>query len=54
MQQMMRFAAAHASEIAYVFDNLRGRNGATVAPKDQEVAKSAEQVITRRKAAQKE
>ena len=39
MQQMMRYGAAHASEIAYVFDNLRGRNGASVDPKDQEVAK---------------
>jgi para-nitrobenzyl esterase len=39
MQQMMRYGAAHASEIPYVFDNLRGRNGAAVAPKDQEVAK---------------
>jgi para-nitrobenzyl esterase len=39
MQQMMRFGAAHASEIAYVFDDLRGRNGATVPPKDHEVAK---------------
>jgi len=35
----MRYGAAHGSEIPYVFDNLRGRNGATVAPKDQEVAK---------------
>jgi para-nitrobenzyl esterase len=39
MQQMMRYGAAHASEIAYVFDNLRARNGAAVAPKDKEVAK---------------
>jgi para-nitrobenzyl esterase len=39
MQQMMRYGAAHGSEIPYVFDNLRGRNGATAAPKDQEVAK---------------
>ena len=39
MQQMMRFGAAHASEIAYVFDNLRSRNGAAIAPKDEEVAK---------------
>jgi para-nitrobenzyl esterase len=35
----MRYGAAHASEIAYVFDNLRGRNGATVASRDKEVAK---------------
>ena len=39
MQQMMRFGASHASEIPYVFDNLRDRNGATVADKDKEVAK---------------
>jgi para-nitrobenzyl esterase len=38
MQQMMRYGAAHASEIAYVFDNLRSRNGSASAPKDQEVA----------------
>jgi len=39
MQQMMRFGAAHASEISYVFNNLRGWNGATVATRDHEVAK---------------
>lgn len=39
MQQMMRYGAAHASEIPYVFDNVRGRNGAAVPPKDGEVAK---------------
>ncbi len=39
MRERMRYGAAHGSEIAYVFDNLSGRNGATVAPKDQEVAK---------------
>ncbi len=38
MQQMMRYGAAHASEIPYVFDNLRGRNGVAVPPKDHEVA----------------
>ena len=38
MQARMRYGAAHASEIPYVFNNLRARNGATVAPKDQEVA----------------
>ena len=38
MQQMMRYGAAHGSEIAYVFNNLRPRNGAALAPKDQEVA----------------
>ena len=36
---MMRFGAAHGSEIPYVFGNLRARNGTTVDPKDQEVAK---------------
>ncbi len=39
MQQRMRYGAAHGSEIPYVFDNLRDRNGAAVAPKDQEVAR---------------
>lgn len=39
MQERMRYGAAHASEIPYVFNNLRGRNGAAVDPKDQEVAK---------------
>lgn len=39
MKQRMRFGASHASEIAYVFDNLTGRNGAAVEPKDMEVAK---------------
>src|SRR3989440_2131151 len=39
MQGMMRYGAAHASEIPYVFNNLSSRDGATVAPKDQEVAK---------------
>lgn len=38
MQQMMRFGAGHASEISYVFNNLRGRNGAAVEPKDRDVA----------------
>jgi para-nitrobenzyl esterase len=38
LQARMRFGAAHASEIGYVFDNLRDRNGVTVAPKDKEVA----------------
>jgi para-nitrobenzyl esterase len=40
MQQMMRYGASHASEIPYVFNNLRGRNGAAVDPKDKEVAKT--------------
>ncbi len=39
MQQWMKYGAGHASEIAYVFDNLRNRNGAIVDPKDKEVAK---------------
>jgi para-nitrobenzyl esterase len=39
MQGRMRYGAAHASEIPYVFNNLSSRNGATVAPQDQEVAK---------------
>lgn len=38
MQERMRFGAAHASEIGYVFDNLQERNGATIAPKDKAVA----------------
>jgi para-nitrobenzyl esterase len=39
MQERMRYGAAHASEIPYVFNNLSPRNGTTVEPKDQEVAK---------------
>jgi para-nitrobenzyl esterase len=39
MQNMMRFGAPHASEIAYVFDNLRGRNGAPVPERDHTVAR---------------
>lgn len=39
MRERMRYGAAHGSEIPYVFDSLRDQNGATVAPKDQEVAK---------------
>lgn len=38
MQQWMRYGAAHASEIGYVFDNLRGRDGAAVDSKDKAVA----------------
>jgi para-nitrobenzyl esterase len=38
MQQRMRFGASHASEIAYVFDNLRAPEGGTVPQKDKEVA----------------
>lgn len=40
MQQWMRYGAAHGSEIGYVFNNLIGRNGAVIAPKDQEVAET--------------
>ena len=39
MKERMRYGASHASEIPYVFDNLRDRNGATVAPTDKEVAR---------------
>ena len=39
MQGRMRFGAAHGSEIPYVFNNLRARNGATVDPQDAAVAK---------------
>jgi para-nitrobenzyl esterase len=38
MQQMMRYGAGHASEIQYVFNNIRGRNGAVVPAKDSAVA----------------
>lgn len=37
-QQYMRYGAAHASEIAYVFNNLAGRNGAAVTTQDSAVA----------------
>lgn len=39
MRERMRFGAAHASEIPYVFDNLEDRNGVSVAPEDREVAR---------------
>jgi len=39
MKAWMRFGAGHGSEIPYVFGNLSARNGATLDPKDQEVAK---------------
>ena len=39
MRQMMQYGAPHGSEIPYVFGNLAGRNGSTVTPQDQEVAK---------------
>jgi para-nitrobenzyl esterase len=38
MQERMPYGAAHASEIAYVFDSLGDRNGAPVAQEDQDVA----------------
>jgi para-nitrobenzyl esterase len=38
MQQRMRYGAAHASEIAYVFDNLRTPNGISIETMDQSVA----------------
>jgi para-nitrobenzyl esterase len=39
MQERLRFGAPHASEIAYVFNNLSARRGGAPTPKDQEVAK---------------
>lgn len=39
MKQRMKYGASHASEIAYVFDNLTGRNEAAITSKDSEVAK---------------
>ncbi|MNF55916.1 Carboxylesterase [compost metagenome] len=39
MKDWMRYGASHASEIAYVFDNLVERNGITFTAKDKEVAK---------------
>ena len=39
MKGRMPYGAAHASEISYVFNDLSARNGATVAPEDQQVAK---------------
>ena len=38
LRERMRFGAAHGSEIPYVFNNLRGRNGAAVASTDQRIA----------------
>lgn len=38
LQQAMRYGAAHASEIQYVFRNLHGQNGTEAPPKDQQVA----------------
>ncbi len=39
MKQMMRYGAAHASEIGYVFNNLRSWNGSVIASGDSAVAK---------------
>jgi para-nitrobenzyl esterase len=39
MRGFMRYGAAHASEIGYVFNNLRTRNGADTISKDLQVAK---------------
>jgi para-nitrobenzyl esterase len=38
MKQRMRFGAAHASEIGYVFNTLRNRDGSPVAEEDLKVA----------------
>lgn len=38
MKQYMRYGAAHASEIGYVFNNLVGRNGAAITAQDSAVA----------------
>lgn len=39
MKERMQFGPAHGTDISYTFDNLRTPNGATVAPKDKEVAR---------------
>lgn len=39
MQQFMRYGAGHASEIAYVFDNLRGGSGPDTIQMNHNVAK---------------
>lgn len=39
MKQRMPYGASHASEIGYVFNNLRSRNGSVIAPQDSAVAK---------------
>uniref|UniRef100_F4CEL7 Carboxylic ester hydrolase n=1 Tax=Sphingobacterium sp. (strain 21) TaxID=743722 RepID=F4CEL7_SPHS2 len=39
MKGRMRYGAAHASEIPYVFNNLNIRNGVAVAPKDHDIAR---------------
>lgn len=38
MQQRMRYGASHASEIPYVFNNLRGREGTDAPSQDKAVA----------------
>jgi len=38
MKQYMRYGAAHASEIAYVFNNLRSRNNDPISEVDKEVS----------------
>jgi para-nitrobenzyl esterase len=38
MKQYMRYGAAHASEISYVFDNLRSRNNDPISETDKAVA----------------
>lgn len=37
-KQWMKYGAAHASEIGYVFNNLESRDGAPIAPEDKAVA----------------
>lgn len=39
MRERMRFGAGHGSEIGYVFNNLRIRNGSVIDPRDSTVAK---------------
>lgn len=39
MKDWMKHGASHASEIAYVFDNLEERNDITFTEKDKEVGK---------------
>lgn len=39
LQQRMPFGASHASEISFVFDDLKDSDWATYTPKDKEIAK---------------
>lgn len=39
LKQRMPYGAPHASEVSYVFDNLRSWNGSAIADKEKEVAK---------------